>query len=813
MNPKIEDKSKRKALKIALREATKKDDPTHALHLEAMEQNDHLSDIKDILSSQKENPDVVQSAQSFFKSLKGEKGDKGDMGDSGYTPVKGKDYIDGKDGKTPQKGVDYLHEEDMQWLRDNISTPEILKQVTPIKGIHYHDGVNGRDGKDGKDGRTIKGPPGEPGKNGRDGKDGIHADPKKVIEAIKSLPEKDKLEFKDIRNSAQFLAQKGGMHGAGVTKLIAGSGITISSASPATNGLGDVTISASGASGTVTSVASADGSITVTNPTTTVDLSVVKSPKLTTGRTISISGDLTYTSPSFDGTGNVTAAGTLATVNSNVGTFGSTTQSSQLTVNGKGLITAVSNVTITPAASSITGAGNLTAASTKISIGTGTGAVLKNATVDLGTVNLDDLADVIIATPLTDQVLKYNGSSWVNGAQSVVNAGAGVEFYYTTTASDISGYKQLTRGPQNVAEQDITVVANNNTVLFFAYSSPSTGLGGTSIDAGTWIFDVFAYASLLTLESHIVLDVYSRTSGGTETLLFSVNSGTLSSTLQLYEIVTVQQAFSINPTDRLIVKVSGETSNTSNTTIHFVFGGTTHYSNVSTPLVTRHNDLAGLQGGTGSGTTGEFYHLTSAEYTGTGSGNFVRATSPTLVTPTLGVASATTINKVTITTPATGSTLTIADGKTLTVNNTLTLAGTDSTTMTFPSTSATIARTDAAQTFTGIQTFSQIVTTPATITVTSNAGTITRSNRINNFTNSSAATMAITLSTSGALDGDLVMVRIYDFSAVAQTIGWTNTENSTVSVPTTSNGSTTLPLTVGFQFNGSTSKWRCIASA
>jgi len=63
-----------------------------------------------------------------------------------------------------------------------------------------------------------------------------------------------------------------------------------------------------------------------------------------------------------------------------------------------------------------------------------------------------------------------------------------------------------------------------------------------------------------------------------------------------------------------------------------------------------------------------------------------------------------TYNKLTITAPATGSSLTIADLKTLTVNNSITLAGTDNTTMTFPSTNATIARTDAAQTFTGTQT-------------------------------------------------------------------------------------------------------------
>lgn len=105
----------------------------------------------------------------------------------------------------------------------------------------------------------------------------------------------------------------------------------------------------------------------------------------------------------------------------------------------------------------------------------------------------------------------------------------------------------------------------------------------------------------------------------------------------------------------------------------------------------------------------------------TGTGALVFATSPSLVTPNVGVATATSINRVAITAPATSATLAIADGKTLTasnsitlagvdgktltVNNSITLAGTDATTMTLPSTSATLARTDAAQTFTGDQTF------------------------------------------------------------------------------------------------------------
>jgi hypothetical protein len=67
----------------------------------------------------------------------------------------------------------------------------------------------------------------------------------------------------------------------------------------------------------------------------------------------------------------------------------------------------------------------------------------------------------------------------------------------------------------------------------------------------------------------------------------------------------------------------------------------------------------------------------------TGTGVVVLANTPTLITPVLGVASATSINKVAITAPATSATLTIADGKTFTSSNTLTLTGTDGASIAF----------------------------------------------------------------------------------------------------------------------------------
>lgn len=70
----------------------------------------------------------------------------------------------------------------------------------------------------------------------------------------------------------------------------------------------------------------------------------------------------------------------------------------------------------------------------------------------------------------------------------------------------------------------------------------------------------------------------------------------------------------------------------------------------------------------------------------TGSGALVFANSPTLVTPVLGVATATSINKVTITAPGTGATLTLANNSVFRTigNDVVTLTSTADTNLTLP---------------------------------------------------------------------------------------------------------------------------------
>ena len=116
-------------------------------------------------------------------------------------------------------------------------------------------------------------------------------------------------------------------------------------------------------------VSGSTGNITLSLPSTINGLTSVTSTGFTgaltgnastatmleTGRTISISGDLTYTSTVFDGSGNVTGTGILATVNANTGSFGDASLIPAITVNEKGLVTAVSTNTVIAPAGTLTG--------------------------------------------------------------------------------------------------------------------------------------------------------------------------------------------------------------------------------------------------------------------------------------------------------------------------------------------------------------------------------------------------------------------------------------------------------------------------
>jgi hypothetical protein len=152
---------------------------------------------------------------------------------------------------------------------------------------------------------------------------------------------------------------------------------------------------------------------------------------LTTGRTIAITGDLAYTSPSFDGSTNVTAAGTLATVNSNVGAF----TNASVTVNAKGLVTAASSgtapVTSVTGTSPVASSGGATPA---ISLTAGYGDTLnpyasKTANYFLaapnGTAGVPTFRAVVAADIPTLNQNTTGTASNVTGTVAIANGGTG----------------------------------------------------------------------------------------------------------------------------------------------------------------------------------------------------------------------------------------------------------------------------------------------------------------------------------------------------------------------------------------------------
>lgn len=163
----------------------------------------------------------------LFKNIQGEKGDVGEKGETGEQGLQGEPGPQGD-------------------------------SITGEQGPQGEPGPRGPRGMQGDEG--LIGPPGprglrgEKGEKGDPGKDVTEVDPEKLVKALKSVPEAKKLDISDLRNYQSLLQKKGSgykledqrYHGPGVTKIIAGSNITISSASPATSGLGNVTISASG---------------------------------------------------------------------------------------------------------------------------------------------------------------------------------------------------------------------------------------------------------------------------------------------------------------------------------------------------------------------------------------------------------------------------------------------------------------------------------------------------------------------------------------------------------------------------------------
>ncbi len=353
----------------------------------------------------------------------------------------------------------------------------------------------------------------------------------------------------------------------------------------------------------------------------------------TTSKTLTVSGDATVSG---------TNTGDQTTITGNAGTATKLATARKInTVDFDGS----ADITVTAAAGTLTGTSlnSTVTGSSLTSVGTLTNLTVTNAIAGSITGNA--------ATVTTNANLTGPITSSGNTTSVASQTGTGTKFVMDTSPTLVTptlGVATATsiNGLTPTAQTTGFTIAGGTTSKTLTVSGDATVSGTNTGDQTTITGNAGTATKLATARKINTVDF-----DGSADITVTAAAGTLTGT-SLNSTVTGSSLTSVGTLTNLTVT-------------NAIAGSIT--GNAAT--VTTNANLTGPITSVGNATS-------VASQTGTGT-KFVMDTSPTLVTPTLGVATATSINKVTITAPTTSATLTIADGKTLTASDNATVSGTN----------------------------------------------------------------------------------------------------------------------------------------
>jgi hypothetical protein len=311
----------------------------------------------------------------------------------------------------------------------------------------------------------------------------------------------------------------------------------------------------------------------------------------------------------------------------------------------------------------------------------------RNATTTASLVGIGGFGHYTAGNVLTDYGFYFFDFVQNDPLFSVVSAFPNTIQFGTNRAINVPG----------AIETDTGLLIKNGGIVTDTTNAHTLTLQAWDVNAA--VYRIFATLTVDNVPSFVI----TPPSGGTVT----VNATTLQqagSTITLGGAFTTSGAFASTFTMTNTTAVTFPTSGTLATTSQIPSGAAltkaddtnvtlTLAGSPSTALINAASITAGWTGtlavgrggtGTGSAGIGAFNNITglsAAGTTGTTSTNLVFSTSPTLTTPVLGVATATSLNGLTIST--TTGTFALTNGKTLSVSNTLTFTGTDSSSVAF----------------------------------------------------------------------------------------------------------------------------------
>ena len=401
-------------------------------------------------------------------------------------------------------------------------------------------------------------------------------------------------------------------------------------------------------------------------------------------------------------------------------------------------ISALSKTPIVTAEQTITGTGD--GASTAITFGAWLyDTALGRTSIDAGAWQFETYVAINVAggtTTLTRQV--YAVVPVVTGTVTVTGTGT------SRTATASAGT------PFNTT--DVTGSATSTTASYLQTPKGLYQITARTSDTVVTILTPTGYTNDTTATFNVWRMLVSATTD-------DINDISPAYTLHTFNVVS--GAFTITALTKLGA-ISFVTS-TASRTITLAYNGTTHNTHFSTPLITLHNDLAGLDGGV----AGQFYHLTSAQY-------LANVTNFTVAGPT--VPRVFTFPDAATTILTTNAAVTVAQGgtglATLTDKNVILGAGTATPTFVAPSTSGNVLTSNGTTwtsatpsgglpavvskttTYTALTTDDTIIASSGTFTITLYAAS-GNSGRTLNIKNAGTGVITIDANASETIDGAL----------------------------------------------------------
>ena len=171
----------------------------------------------------------------------------------------------------------------------------------------------------------------------------------------------------------------------------------------------------------------------------------------------------------------------------------------------------------------------------------------------------------------------------------IIRGSGGGRLFYFNLSNTQGPYYEFSPSATTQTEQSITSgsIASGVTSTIAGFLTPSDEPYVTILPGGIWSFYLHCYKEDSLASFDIFCEIYKRTSGGTETLLFQTDPTEVTSNAPIPRMAISDGFYSgttFDLSDRILVKVNGTNTGTSSKTITFVTEGQIHYSYATTSL-------------------------------------------------------------------------------------------------------------------------------------------------------------------------------------------------------------------------------------